>query len=93
MIANIEIVDPIELSKTGGIEVVVKLEDGKERWCFFLTPEGASSCGYWITGTKVRFHYGAPHMIVVSEISEEIIRAALKDIENQGLIESCTKLI
>jgi len=93
MIANIEIEDPIELSKTGAIEVIVTLETGERRWCFFFTPEGAGACGNWIEGTKIRFHYGASHMIIVSEISETIIHAALKDIEKQGLINECTKLV
>jgi len=93
MIVNIEIEDPIELSKTGSIEVIVTLDTGERRWCFFYTPEGAGACGNWIEGTKVRFHYGASHMIIVSEISETIIRAALKDIEKQGLINECTKSV
>ena len=93
MIASIEIVDPIELSKTAAIEVLVTLQNGERRWCFFFTPEGAGACGNWIEGTKVRFHYGASHMIIVSEISEAIVRGALKDIEKQGLINECTKLV
>ena len=93
MIASIRREDPIELSKTGAIEVLVNLKNGESRWCFFFTPEGAAACGDWIDGTKVRFHYGASHMIFVSEISEEIIHAALKDIEQKGEIEACTKLI
>jgi len=93
MIASIEIEDPIELSKTASIEVIVTLQNRERRWCFFFTPEGAAACGNWIEGTKVRFHYGASHMIIVSEISETIIRAALKDIEKQGLINECTKLV
>jgi hypothetical protein len=93
MIASIEIEDPIELSKTAAVEVIVNLENGEKRWCFFFTPEGAAACGDWIEGTRVRFHYGASHMIFVSEISEKIIRAALKGIDNQGEIKSCTKLV
>jgi hypothetical protein len=49
-----------------------------------------SACGDWIEGTKIRFHYGAAHMILVSEISEAIIKAALGDIEKQGKLEICT---
>lgn len=93
MIANINIEDPIEISQRAAIEVVVELENGEKRWCFFFTPQAAALCGDWINGTKVNFHYNSPHMIIVSEISETIIHAAINDIESQGLIESCTKLV
>jgi len=78
-IRSIKIEDPIELHKTGAIEVTVFTSTGERRWCFFFTPEGMSSCGNFIEGTSVRFHYGASHMILVSEISH--IESALKDIE------------
>lgn len=89
-IESIEIKDPIELHRTGAIEVSVTTNAGDKRWCFFLTPEGMAACGDWIDGTKVRFHYGASHMIFVSEISESIIKAALRDIDKQGMLEKCT---
>ncbi len=89
-VETIEIEDPIELNKTGAIEVAVLLDSGEKRWCFFFTPEGMSACGDYVPGTKVRFHYGAPHMILVSEISESIIYEALREIEKQGEIISCT---
>lgn len=89
-IETIEIEDPIELHKTAAIEVAVVTTSGEKRWCFFLTPEGLSACGDFIEGTKVRFHYGTSHMILVSEISKEIIEAALRDIEKQGKVELCT---
>jgi len=93
MITNIKIEDPIELSKTSAIEVLIELESGEKRWCFFFTPQGAAASGDWIEGTQVRFHYGASHMIIVSEISEAIIYAALKDLEKQGKIIECTQII
>ena len=89
-IESIEIEDPIELHKTAAIEVAVETSGGEKRWCFFFTPEGMAACGDFIEGTKVRFHYGAAHMILVSEISKEIIEAALRDIEKQGKVELCT---
>jgi hypothetical protein len=89
-IDSIEIEDPIESHKTMAIEVTIINSDGDKRWCFFFTPEGMSACGDFIEGTKVRFHYGAAHMILVSEISPEIIEAALRDIEKQGKVELCT---
>ena len=89
-IEEIIIKDDIELHKTGAIEVDIVTTNGEKRWCFFLTPEGMASCGDWIEGTKVRFHYGASHMILVSEISKTIIELALKDIENNEKLELCT---
>ena len=89
-IESIEIEDPIELHKTAAIEVTIVTSCGEKRWCFFFTPEGMAACGDYIEGTKVRFHYGASHMILVSEISLEIIEAALRNIEKQGKVELCS---
>lgn len=89
-IESIVIEDPIESHRTGAIEVSVITNAGDKRWCFFFTPEGMATCGDWIDGTKVRFHYGASHMILVSEISDSIIKAALRDIDKQGMLEKCT---
>jgi len=89
-IKSIEIEDPIERHKRGAIEVAITTTSGEKRWCFFFTPEGMAACGDWIEGTKVRFHYGCSHMILVSEISESIIESALRDIDKQGEIKLCT---
>ncbi len=43
-----------------------------------------------LPGTEVRFHYGAPHMIVVSELSEDIIKAALDHLCSAELIAKCS---
>ena len=86
----IKIEDPVEDHVKGAIEVIITTKAGEKRWCFFFTPEGMSACGDWISGTGVRFHYGASHMILVSEISESIIESALRDIENRGELEQCT---
>jgi hypothetical protein len=89
-IESIEIEDPIEQHNEAAIEVTVITSGGEKRWCFFFTPEGVAACGDFIEGTSVRFHHGTAHMILVSKISTEIIRAALRDIEGQGKLESCT---
>lgn len=60
----IEIEDSIESHKTMAIEVSVVTSEGDRSWCFFLTPEGISASGDFIEGTKVRFHYGAAHMVI-----------------------------
>lgn len=89
-IESIEIEDPIDLHKTMAIEVSILTSDKERRWCFFLTPEGMAACGDFIEGTKVRFHYGASHLILVSEISAQIIEAALKNLEKNGMLQQCT---
>lgn len=89
-IERIEIEDSIGSHKTMVIEVSVVTSEGDRRWCFFFTSEGISASGDFIERTKVRFHYGAAHMIVVSEVSVQIIEAALLDIEKQGKVELCT---
>jgi hypothetical protein len=58
---------------------------------YFMTLEALEACGDWIDGTRIRFHYGARHMIVVSaRLSFEIIEQALRQIDNAGEIELCT---
>lgn len=89
-IESIKIEDPIASHVNGAVEVTITTTTGEQRWCFFLTPKGITACGDWIKGTNVRFHYGASHMILVSEISQSIIESALRDIEQQGKIELCT---
>jgi len=43
MIKNILIEDQIESHTTRGIEVVLEMNDGTKRFCFFLTHQGASN--------------------------------------------------
>ncbi len=90
MINNIVIEDPIETHITGAIEVIVEMNDGSKRWCFFLTPQGVTQCGDLIEGTKIKFHYGASHMFIVSKISKKIIEATIMQVEKQGELERCT---
>ena len=90
MIKRISIEDPIESHSRMAIEVVIELDDDSKRCCYFFTPAGLSNCGDFVEGTQVRLHYGAPHMFVVSEISTEIIEAALVQIEKRGELEQCT---
>jgi len=90
MIKNIIIEDTIDSHKERAIEVVLEMNDGEKRWCFFLTPSGASQCGDFIEGTKTRTHYGSAHMFVVSDISKKIIESAIKQVENEGNLLKCT---
>jgi len=93
-IVNIQIEDDLSMQDHGAIEVVVTLSDDKRRWCYFMTPTALQSSGDWIDETRVRFHYGAPHMIVVSEtLTEDLISKLLLSIEKRGEILDCTMAI
>jgi hypothetical protein len=85
-----EIQDDPSNADRGAIEVTVTMRDGRRRWCFFMTPEGLGNAGNWIPGTRVRFHYGAAHMIVVSDIDADIIEKVLSYLDTEGELESCT---
>jgi hypothetical protein len=87
---NFNIADEIREHKSVGIEVEVMLEGGEKRWCYFITPSALSSCGDSLPGTEIRFHYGAAHMIVVSELSEDIIKRVLEHIDREGNLRTCT---
>ena len=80
-------------SDTTGVEVEVILKNGKRRWCYFMTPEILKEVGDWVPGTEVRVHYGVPHMIVVSELTESIVEKVLNQIEADGQLELCTRAV
>lgn len=90
MLESFQINDDIERSNSLAIEVTVNLADGRQRWCYFMTPKALEASGDWVPGTSVRFHYGAPHMIVVSEIDASIIEKVLHRLVEQGELEACT---
>ncbi|MDH3300973.1 MAG: hypothetical protein OES24_10750 [Acidimicrobiia bacterium] len=58
-----------------------------------MTPAALASCGDCLGDRNVRVHLGVPHMIIVSEISGEIIEEALRDLEAAGALEEHTMLI
>ncbi len=93
-IQKIEFEDELSMQDHGAIEVTISLSDGKRRWCYFMTPAALQACGDWIEGTRIRFHFGAPHMIVVAEtLTENLIEKALRCIEQRGEILDCTMAI
>jgi hypothetical protein len=83
-IKTYNIQDDLALADQIGIEVTVTLTDGRLGWCFFMTPSALATAGDWVDGTEVRVHPGVPHMIVVSEISQEIIERVLRRLEADG---------
>lgn len=82
--------DDLAAANVGAVEVIVTLADESRRWCFFFTPEGLSACGDLVPGTQVRYHVGVPHMIVISEINEEIVDQVLRALDHQGELISST---
>ena len=78
---------------TSPVEVVVKLSNGQTRWCFFVTPNALTMMNQIQFDSGIVNAYGVPHMIVVSVISEQIIRQTLESIDKQGELEGCTLLI
>jgi hypothetical protein len=49
-----------------------------------------ASVGDWVEGTRVRLHLGERHMIVVSELSAEVIDAVLRQLHAAGELEDRT---
>jgi len=83
--------DVLDFPEEGAVEVVITLADGRERWCYFFTPERMSIVGDWVKGTQVRVHLGTNHMIVVSELSAGIIASVLNELESSGLLFEHTR--
>ena len=93
-IADVRIEDDLSTQDQGAIEVHLQMSSGENRWCYFMTPRALQACGNWIEGTTVRFHYGAPHMIVVADVlTDDLIRKALRSIEESGEVLVCTRAV
>src|SRR5689334_17939446 len=91
MLKSFTIESDLAIQSTGAIEVIVEMQDGQRRWCYFLTPQALTACGDWINGTRIRIHYAAPYMIVVAApLDEKIIKQALCHIDRDGKLEVCT---
>ena len=85
------IADDLAAAELSAVEVTLKLADGTLRWCFFITPSALSAAGDFVPGTSVRFHLGVPHMIVVSEVSAEIIGRVLRYLDESGELLSVSR--
>lgn len=86
--------DSIQEHQRGSTEVTIELSTNQQRWCFFITPEGLASLGGeqdFSTGQLLS--YNAPHMIIVSTLSRQIIEQVLRYIESQGELLNCTKQV
>lgn len=82
--------DPIIPGQELPIEVIVQLSNGERRWCMFATPSALASCGDWIEGTQVPFHYGNRHIIIARELSDDLIGRMLQYIDSQGELAECS---
>ena len=90
-LASFKLDDPLDRPHEGAVEVTITLDSGEARWCFFMTPDRLAQVGDYVSGTRVRAHYDAPHMIVVSELSEDIIGKVLGQLDSEGALERCSK--
>jgi len=82
--------DPLADADDGAIEITLTMDDGSQRWCYFMTPSALTATGDCVPGTEVTFHYNAPYMIVVSEISADIIDRVLRCLDQSGDLLSCS---
>lgn len=75
----------------GWTEVTIKFSNGEFRWCIFITPQQLSQGIMTVPGTDVPWAYRNHHLIIMNEISDELIDAALREIDQQGDLIDCTK--
>ena len=90
MLRSYRIDDDLARADEAAVEVTVTLADERRRWCFFMTPAALAACGDWVEGTRVRLHLGEPHMIVVSELSVDVIERVLRQLQAEGELERRT---
>jgi hypothetical protein len=91
MLRSFEIQDDLAIQDRSAVEVVLCLDDGRRRWCYFMTPKALTNCGDWIDGTRTPIHYNAPYMIVISgRLDDGVIETALRHIDSRGKLEACS---
>ncbi len=76
-------------SNPSTVTVDVMLSDGTSGWCFFTTPAALSELVETTVGDGDLHMYGEPNMIVVSDITQEIIDDTLAYLNTNGLLPSC----
>jgi hypothetical protein len=92
MLSSFTIDDDLAAQKTGAVEVTLQLDSGERRWCYFMTPAAFSACGDFASGSNIRYHCGAPHMIVVAALLDRsVIELVLRDIDARGEIAQCSR--
>jgi hypothetical protein len=81
--------DSIDLPLTTSVEVTIDFPAGK-RWLFFATPELLATVGDWVPGTRIPMHLGERHMVVVGTLTPQVIDAVLRQLHEEGELESRT---
>jgi hypothetical protein len=91
-LAAVQLDDPVDHPTADWIEVTLTLTDGRRRWCAFTTPATVALRGEALgtDGQAFRAFFGAPHVVIVTQLSEPIIATTLDHLDRQGLIEACT---
>ena len=84
MIRSFSIDDDLAAADQAAVEVTVTLTDEQRRWCFFITPAALLVAGDLLEGTETRVHFGEPHMIVVSDVTRDVIERVLRQLEADG---------
>lgn len=84
-------VEDVDRASHAAVEVRVELSNGQRRWCFFVTPEGLSRLSQAQLAEERLIIYAAPHMIVVSAITEQVINQALHHIDAQNELMNATR--
>lgn len=91
MLKSFTIQDDLGAQGTRAVEVDLELVSGERRWCFFMTPAALAGCGDFISGTTIRYHYGAPHMIVVAgQLDRPLIEQVLHEVSERGELLQCS---
>ena len=89
-ITTVRIVASLDDASQSPVEVEILLSTGEWRWCVFTCPEALLQFGDIIPGTTTRLH-AMPHLIVLSELTEERIRQALQFLLEQGRLVEHTR--
>ena len=91
MLKSFTIQGDLAAQDAGAVEVVLELASGERRWCFFMTPAALAACGDFISGTAVRYHHGAAHMIVVAgHLDRPLIEQVLLELSEEGALIQCS---
>lgn len=94
MLKSFTIEDDLATQDTGAVEVALELTSGERRWCFFMTPAALAACGDYISGTSIRYHYGAPHMIVVAgRLDGQLIERVLYELAERDELIQCSMAV
>ncbi len=91
VIRSINIEHEIPSPLTYAVEVTIELESGERRWCFFCTPESLDRFGDFLPNSPIRIHACAAHMIVLSNVTQETITAAIEELQRSGELLNATR--